>query len=126
MTQTPEFTVARQSAYRQSVQQSFADIATYLASHLGKTLLSFITGSSKQTVARWAKGDQTPTAEIESLVRSTYLIFAQISEADSKNTARAWFMGMNPHLDDASPTEAMKDARLKDVNTAAKAFLLGG
>lgn len=39
---------------------------------------------------------------------------------------RAWFVGMNPQLDDDSPAEAIHGGRLKEAMAAARAFAAGG
>lgn len=39
---------------------------------------------------------------------------------------RAWFIGLNPQLDDVSPAEAIHDGRLKEAKAAARAFVAGG
>ena len=39
---------------------------------------------------------------------------------------RAWFIGMNPQLDDESPAEVIREGRVKDALTAAKTFVSGG
>lgn len=45
---------------------------------------------------------------------------------DADPTIRAWFMGMNPQLDDVSPAEALAEDRFREVLAAARAFLAGG
>jgi hypothetical protein len=45
---------------------------------------------------------------------------------ESDHTIRAWFIGMNPQLDDESPIEAVLSGRHKEVLAAARAFLAGG
>jgi hypothetical protein len=39
---------------------------------------------------------------------------------------RAWFLGLNPQLDDQSPAQSIRIGEFRDVLVAAKAFLAGG
>jgi hypothetical protein len=45
---------------------------------------------------------------------------------ESAQTVRAWFLGMDPRLDDTSPAEAIREGRLKEAMAAARAFAAGG
>ncbi len=45
---------------------------------------------------------------------------------DSVHVVRAWFIGMNPQLNDDSPAGAIRDGRMKEALGAAKAFMSGG
>jgi hypothetical protein len=50
-----------------------------------------------------------------------------IALVESEQTARAWFIGMNPHLGDRAPFAVLGEEpeRGSDVLAAAKAFVLG-
>lgn len=45
----------------------------------------------------------------EKLLHDTYQVLELLLAAEESPVARAWFMGMNPHLDDAPPAEALAD-----------------
>ena len=45
---------------------------------------------------------------------------------DSSRVVKAWFIGLNPQLDDESPAEAIREGRLKEAMSAARAFVAGG
>ncbi|MCU1419892.1 MAG: hydrolase family protein [Mycetocola sp.] len=49
-----------------------------------------------------------------------------LTTADSAAVARAWFMGMNPHLNDETPAEVLADGRTREVLAAARAFIDAG
>jgi len=38
----------------------------------------------------------------------------------------AWFLGLNPQLDDRSPAQSIREGDFRDVLVAAKAFLAWG
>lgn len=119
-------TSSRTTAHRKSVENSLQDIVGFLVDHLGKVLTSEIAGVSPQTVDRWRTGSQRPAISIERRMRETYAIFVKLSVKDASATIRAWFMGMNPQLDDVSPVEALRQDEFRDVAAAADAFLMGG
>lgn len=120
-------TTSRTTAHRRSVENSLPDIIGFLVDHLGKVLTSEIAGVSPQTVDRWRAGTQKPPAvAVERRMRETYAIFVKLSVKDASATIRAWFMGMNPQLDNVSPVEALREDEFRDVAAAADAFLMGG
>ena len=54
------------------------------------------------------------------------MILRLLLSEESRHTVRAWFVGLNPQLDDESPARAMLEGRERQVLTAAKSFLAGG
>ena len=51
---------------------------------------------------------------------------AKLLAEESPHTVRAWFLGLNPQLDDESPAQSIREGDFRDVLVAAKAFLAGG
>ena len=45
---------------------------------------------------------------------------------EGARTIKAWFIGMNPELDDVSAAEVLRSGRVQDVLGAARAFLFNG
>jgi hypothetical protein len=104
-----------------------ASIAQYLQETLGQKLVAYITGlSDPKGVGHWARGEQQPRHEAEIRLRAAYQVFHLLLGEDSSHVVRAWFIGMNPQLDDDSPAAALREGRLKDVLAAARAFVSGG
>lgn len=62
----------------------------------------------------------------EKNLRAAFQVFQLIQTVDAPHTVRAWFMGMNPQLDDVSPAEALADGDHRAVMAAARAFTTGG
>lgn len=115
------------AAHREAVSMGVADVAGYLQDALGQTLVAYLAGMKDQkTVSNWARGDHTPRAEAEKRMRLTYQVLHMIQAEESLHTARAWFVGLNPQLADESPATAVREGRLQDVLTAARAFMSGG
>lgn len=48
--------------------------------------------------------------------------YTLIQAADGPGVARAWMIGMNPHLDDTAPLLAIQEGRGHDVLAAARAY----
>lgn len=116
-----------QEAHRRTVSLSIADIARFLQDTLGSKLTAYIAGvSDPKMVGKWAGGRTKPGAEREKRLRAAYQVFQLILEAEDEYVARAWFIGMNPQLDDETPADCLRAAQVKDVMAAARAFLSGG
>lgn len=117
---------ARTSAHRKSLEISAADLVATLSDKMGNKLVAFIADRDASTISRWKNGDIEPPEESLKPLRVAYQVFQLLESAEADATIRAWFMGMNPQLDDASPSEALKDGQLREVMAAARAFLAGG
>ncbi|PRZ34800.1 hypothetical protein CLV47_12332 [Antricoccus suffuscus] len=114
-------------AHAQATRLDFSDVAQFLSESLGGKLTAFIAGVDAKTVHRWTSGDgQRPRDAHEQRLRAAFQIFQLLQAMESPHTVRAWFMGMNPQLDDASPAEALADDRHRDAMAAARAFVQGG
>lgn len=119
-------TAARiQEAHRKSTKTRPQDIAEYMCEALGTTLVAHICGVDPRSVRRWVTG-RAPQRRAEDRLRTAYQVFQLLLTYDSEHTVRAWFIGLNPQLDDVSPAEAIRAGRLREVLTAAKSFILGG
>lgn len=117
---------AAQTAYRESVQTSIQDVAKLLQDSLGQKLVAHMLNVSPDTVGKWAAGETAPRAANEAQLRGIFRIFQLLLTGDSIHTIRAWFVGLNPQLDEISPAVAIKEGNLPEVMIAAKAFLAGG
>ncbi len=107
---------------------TLGQITRHLIENLGPKLTAFIVERDVQTVTRWARDQQTPPQdEVERKLRATFdVLQLLLSAGDSRHVVRAWFVGMNPQLDDASPAESMAAGHLREVMAAARAFAAGG
>src|SRR4029079_11326758 len=81
-----------------------------------------------RTVSRWASSEVTEIRDIwmEQRLRTAYEIAQLLLTYDAVQTVKAWFIGLNPQLGDVSPAEALRDGRLKETLSAARAFTVGG
>jgi hypothetical protein len=118
---------ASAETHRRTVETDIADVATYLKDVFGPKLVAYMAGiGDPRTVSRWAAGERNPRAEAEFRLREAYRIFQLLQTEESPHTVRAWFVGLNPQLDDESPAQAISEGRVRDALVAAKAFLAGG
>jgi hypothetical protein len=116
---------AAQAAHRKTTETSISDIAAFLSETLGVGLTAYMCDVDRKTVGRW-KATGKARAAHERRLRAAYQAFQLLHSRDSEHTVRAWFLGLNPQLDDESPAEAIREDRLRDVAVAAKAYALGG
>jgi hypothetical protein len=114
-----------QAAHAAAVKTETAEIAQFLSENLGPTLTAFIADVDKRTITRYIKGDQ-PREDQEKRLRAAYQVFNLIHEVEANHTVRAWFMGMNPQLDDESPAESIAAGDFRGTMAAARAFIAGG
>jgi hypothetical protein len=122
----PLMRTRQDSAHSRAVQGEVHDIVRELQGALGQALLSVIVDKDARSVARWVAGTTSPSHASEQVLRDTFQVYELIASADAPSVARAWFMGMNPQLDDASPAEALAEGRARDVIAAARAFINAG
>jgi hypothetical protein len=123
----PQRRAAVEEAYRDSVRLSKEDIAGYLQEVLGSKLVAFIASvKDDAAVGQWASGKRGMSRQTEDRLRAAYQVFAFLQKTDNNHVVRAWFIGMNPQLDDISPAEALREGREKDVMAAARSFVQGG
>ena len=116
------------SAQRRSTEAPPAEVAGFLQELLTRRLTAFIGGVDGKTISRWAAGDVSTIRDlnVEQRLRTAYAIARMLLEWSSPQTVRAWFIGLNPHLDDASPATALRDGHLQEVAAAARIFIAGG
>jgi hypothetical protein len=76
-------------------------------------------------VGKWERAERTPHPDAERRLRHAYQIVQLLLERESAETVRAWFVGMNPDLDDQAPVLALAEDPVR-VLQAARAFLAHG
>lgn len=127
MATTTRTNTNRTAAHTSSLAVSPEDIVRRLADALGKNVLAFIVNRDVRTIARWLDNAQLRLEpEVDRTVRNTHQVYVLLSSIEGDHTIRAWFMGMNPQLEEEAPAEALRDGRFREVMAAAKAFVNGG
>ncbi len=126
-TTIPPGPVAR--LHEQSVRSSIRDIARVLQDLLSRRVTAYIVGvKDAKTINRWANGEITVIrdSEVERRLRTAYEIATLLLAVDGPPTVKAWFVSLNPFLDDQTPAEAIRDGREREALLAARAFVADG
>lgn len=113
-------------AHEQALRAGIPDVAAYLQALFGQKLTALIAGSREpKSVGQWARGENLPDPEEEQRLRHAFRIARLLAQTEQPQTVRAWFMGMNPQLEDRAP--ALMVAEDPDrVLKAARSLLAGG
>jgi len=115
------------TAHEATIRTSTAEIARMVSDVLTRDLTAYMVKvSDPGTINRWIGEQAKPRTKSEQKLRLTYEIIHLLRAAEhSDETVRAWFLGLNPHLDDDPPAEAIREGRLKETLAAARAFIAG-
>ena len=116
----------RRSAQGQAVVAAIPEIVGRLRTVLGRDVVAVLVKRAPRAVTRWVAGEVQPSAREEDLLRDAFQITHLLSEVESNEVIRAWFMGMNAQLGDESPVEALREGRVREVMAAARAFVNAG
>lgn len=103
------------------------ELVRQLVSHLGPALVAALAGvrDTKQPY-KWMKPDgPEPRDDAYAKLQAAHRVWGMISAAESDSVARAWFIGANPRLDEASPVMSLRSGNLPEVLAAANAFIVG-
>jgi transcriptional regulator with XRE-family HTH domain len=101
-------------------------IVSSLQDILGQRVVAVLAGvSDAKAVSKWARGGRSPHPETDQRLRNAYQIVQLLLERESPETVRAWFVGMNPDLDDQAPALMLGKDPI-GVLQAARTFLAHG
>jgi hypothetical protein len=79
-------------------------LAGYLAEHLGPDLTAYVSGvDNEDLVARWIAKEAAPEPLLLGRLRAVEAATRCLVSRYGDDTARTWFAGMNPWLDDEAP-----------------------
>lgn len=115
--------------HERTVRAGTAEMAAFLQDLVGQKLTAVMAGiDDPKAVGKWARGERQPRGEAARRLRDAFQVATLLTLGESAQTARSWFMGMNPHLDDRAPATVFTEdpdggAR---VMRAARAFLAHG
>lgn len=116
----------QRSAHERAVGSDQNDALRALVAALGKHAVAAIFDKDARTIERWLKPGIRMKIDDERRLRDTFQVFSLIEEADDAYVARAWFIGMNPQLDDDSPVEQLAVGNARAVLAAARAYVNAG
>jgi hypothetical protein len=98
------------SSSEESPRRSVQEITVDLQDTLGPKLTALSVGANDaQDVVKWASGETHPGEDVEQKLRHAYSIVRLLRPLESSESIRAWFLGMNPELDDQAPALVLPD-----------------
>lgn len=105
----------------------FRELVRALASNLGPTLTAALAGERDRSVIdAWCRdGSPEPSAAAFQRLQCADAQWKLIEGVQGADTARLWFIGMNPRLSNDSPVEAIMEGRFTEVEAAARAMVGG-
>ena len=125
-TSSPTVAPRQRGAHGRSVISDQNDTLRTLVAALGKHVVAAVFNKDVRTIEHWLKSDLATAAlkvEDERRLRDTFHVFSLIEEVDDADVARAWFLGMDPQLDDESPIEQLAAGNARAVLAAARAYV---
>ena len=115
-----------QAAHSLATRLELPALVRSLQDVLGQRLVAVIAGvSDAKAVGKWARGERSPHPEAERRLRDAFRITQILLQQESAATVRAWFIGMNPDLDDQAPALLLAEDPHAVVG-AARNFLAYG
>jgi hypothetical protein len=116
-------------AHERAVRASTAEMAVFLQELVGQKVTAMMAGiDDPKAVGKWARGEREPRGDAARRLRESFHIATLLSLGESPQTARAWLMGMNPHLEDRAPAAVIAsfdDGGVRAMR-AARTFLAHG
>jgi hypothetical protein len=102
------------------------EVTRALDAILGPRLVAVVAGVRQPRAVRaWERGQRRPSAEVEARLRAAWRATQLLLEREAPDTIRAWFVGMDPFLDDEAPALMLRQDPERVVR-AARSFLAYG
>ena len=94
-------------------------------------LVTYLAGEQDTSVVKgWAKERGAPAPEVDARFRVARNIALLPREHDQPSVVQAWFIGLNPELDDNVPLRVLREQSVAiagpEVMSAARAFIVNG
>jgi hypothetical protein len=118
---------ARQiQAHQRAIRASVAEVAAVLQELFGQKVTATIAGvQDSRAIGKWSRGERTPHPDAERTLRETLRIADFLLQEEPPEVVRAWFVGLNPMLDDRPPALVVGEDP-GQVMRAARSFLATG
>ena len=110
-----------------TTRQDIHETVRQLTSHLGPTLVALLANvRDRKLPHKWSQATgPEPRPEAKKRLMAAHRIWALLSDSENDYTARNWFIGANPRLQEQSPVEWLREGRIPEVMAAARAFAEG-
>jgi hypothetical protein len=115
-------------AYATATRASQPELVHALMELLGARQVAYLAGVQEtRAVRQWADGQRSiRDSDDEQRLRIAYQATLMLTARDTGQVAQAWWQGLNPQLDDASPARVLREEKPADggprVLAAARAF----
>lgn len=111
--------------HQETTKLDLDQVVQHLLTHLGPTLVALLAGvSDRKLPNKWANRTVQPRPDAEKRLRAAHRSWMTVATSETDHIARAWFIGANPHLDEVSPIEALREGQVREVLAAAKHFVM--
>jgi hypothetical protein len=118
--------VTQIQAHQRAIRANVAEVAAALQELFGQKVTATIAGvHDSRAIGKWSRGERTPHPEAERRLRETLRIAEFLLQEEPPEIVRAWFVGLNPLLDDRSPALVVAEEPI-EVMRAARSFLATG
>lgn len=120
------------AAFEEATRAKPEQLVSELRGLLGARLVAVIAGVSEtRAVHDWAEGvREIRRSDVLPRLRVAYQAARTVADADSPVVAQAWMQGLNPDLDDRSPSMLVREGDLDEVGplvlAAARRFAANG
>lgn len=117
------------AAHQEVIRASTQEVVKKLVDLLGARLVAYIGGVGETRAVREWMADREPRGDTAARLREALTIALMLESREKPATIQAWFMGLNPQLDDRAPARLLRDGDTdaqSAVLGAARAFLIGG
>jgi hypothetical protein len=117
-----DLVVAQNNAPDDQKELSTVEKAAFLYRSIGPTLLDATIGTDRRFRPEWELKRVQFDAQETQRIHVAYNAFAAVAAEEGSDTARLWFVGANPWLNDDNAVTAIREGRFAEVDTAVKAL----
>src|SRR5438874_12012315 len=91
------------ASFAHATSTPFPSVVAELQEMFGGRLVAYVAGVTEaRRLKDWITGTREPRGDVEDRLRLALHVARIIAEREGKGVARAWFVGINPHLNDES------------------------
>jgi hypothetical protein len=99
-----------------SPSADMAQVVDYLQENLGRRTTAYLSGvDDTAMVESWSHGTPPLEDAVRNRLWSAYQATQCLVDAYDPQTARAWFLGMNPTFNDEAPARILRHSRDSDI-----------
>lgn len=117
---------AASSSDPETIGLDICEVTNRLNKHLGATLVATLANvNDRRLPYQWLSNGSIPDETVAMRLRAAHEIWLMVSDAESDDIARAWFIGENALLNEMAPVLALREGMTRETITAARSYLNG-